>query len=231
MAGTTIAFIIYFIVSNVQTLSNIANMSDQVYICIPMYPEGDPSSDASQEILYWQHCTMAAMYQRVAAAIQAVGSEAHPQDYLNFYCLGKRESEQELPEGLDTPEEGSLVERVRQSLRHPVYVHSKLMVVDDTHIVLGSANINQRSLDGHRDSEICLHGHQPARGAAGGVRVFREALWAAHTGGRHPQLAEPGTQVRRREMLIELSSAISTSISYYTQLDIMCIYCIYCVCC
>ena len=173
-------------------------MSDQVYICIPMYPEGDPSSDASQEILYWQHCTMAAMYQRVAAAIQAVGSEAHPQDYLNFYCLGKRESEQELPEGLDTPEEGSLVERVRQSLRHPVYVHSKLMVVDDTHIVLGSANINQRSLDGHRDSEICLHGHQPARGAAGGVRVFREALWAAHTGGRHPQLAEPGTQVRHK---------------------------------
>ena len=98
-------------------MSNIANMSDQVYICIPMYPEGDPSSDASQEILYWQHCTMAAMYQRVAAAIQAVGSEAHPRDYLNFYCLGKRESEQELPEGLDTPEEGSLVERVRQSLR------------------------------------------------------------------------------------------------------------------
>ncbi len=26
-----------------------------VYVCIPMFPEGNPSSQAGQEVLYWQH--------------------------------------------------------------------------------------------------------------------------------------------------------------------------------
>ena len=35
-----------------------------------------------------------------------------------------------------------------------VYVHSKLMIVDDDHVILGSANINDRSMMGDRDSEL-----------------------------------------------------------------------------
>jgi len=35
-----------------------------------------------------------------------------------------------------------------------VYVHSKLMIVDDKYVICGSANINDRSLIGKRDSEI-----------------------------------------------------------------------------
>ena len=164
----------------------------KVYICIPMFPEGDPKSQASQEILYWQHCTMQAMYKRVAAAIEKMDSGKHPQDYLNFFCLGKRETQEEVPEYLDTPEDDSPAEMVRKSLRHPIYVHSKLMIVDDVHIVLGSANINQRSLDGNRDSEICMHGFQPGSNM-GGVHVFREALWSAHLGGYVPGLSDPGS--------------------------------------
>jgi hypothetical protein len=41
-----------------------------VYITVPLFPEGDPTSMASQEILYWQHCTMEAMYRRIAREIQ-----------------------------------------------------------------------------------------------------------------------------------------------------------------
>jgi len=37
-----------------------------------------------------------------------------------------------------------------------VYVHSKLMIADDSVILIGSANINDRSLMGDRDSEIGL---------------------------------------------------------------------------
>jgi phospholipase D1/2 len=37
-----------------------------------------------------------------------------------------------------------------------VYVHSKLMIVDDTCTIIGSANINDRSLLGDRDSEIAV---------------------------------------------------------------------------
>ncbi len=37
-----------------------------------------------------------------------------------------------------------------------IYVHSKLMIVDDLYALLGSANINDRSLLGERDSEIAI---------------------------------------------------------------------------
>lgn len=37
-----------------------------------------------------------------------------------------------------------------------IYVHSKLMIIDDEVVVCGSANINDRSLMGDRDSEIAI---------------------------------------------------------------------------
>lgn len=37
-----------------------------------------------------------------------------------------------------------------------VYVHSKLLIVDDDTAIIGSANINDRSLLGDRDSEIAV---------------------------------------------------------------------------
>ena len=35
-----------------------------------------------------------------------------------------------------------------------IYIHSKLMLVDDEYAIIGSANINDRSMTGPRDSEI-----------------------------------------------------------------------------
>lgn len=35
-----------------------------------------------------------------------------------------------------------------------VYVHSKLMIVDDRYAICGSANLNDRSMLGNRDSEV-----------------------------------------------------------------------------
>jgi phospholipase D1/2 len=37
-----------------------------------------------------------------------------------------------------------------------IYIHSKLMIVDDEFAIIGSANINDRSLIGSRDSEIAI---------------------------------------------------------------------------
>ncbi len=37
-----------------------------------------------------------------------------------------------------------------------VYVHSKLMIVDDVVTIIGSANVNDRSMNGDRDSEIAV---------------------------------------------------------------------------
>ena len=37
-----------------------------------------------------------------------------------------------------------------------IYIHSKLMIVDDKSVLIGSANINDRSLQGTRDSELAV---------------------------------------------------------------------------
>ena len=37
-----------------------------------------------------------------------------------------------------------------------IYVHSKLMIIDDVAAIIGSANINDRSMQGSRDSEIAV---------------------------------------------------------------------------
>jgi phospholipase D1/2 len=42
-----------------------------------------------------------------------------------------------------------------------IYVHSKGMIVDDEYVIVGSANINQRSMEGTRDSEIAMGAYQP----------------------------------------------------------------------
>lgn len=41
-------------------------------------------------------------------------------------------------------------------LSEPVYIHCKVMIVDDKRAIIGSANINDRSLRGTRDSEIAV---------------------------------------------------------------------------
>lgn len=42
-----------------------------------------------------------------------------------------------------------------------LYIHSKLIIVDDSIILCGSANINDRSLAGDHDSEICIVIEEP----------------------------------------------------------------------
>lgn len=61
------------------------------------------------------------------------------------------------------------------------------MTVDDEYIIVGSANINQRSMDGARDSEIAMGAYQPhhlscKKPARGEIYGFRMALWYEHLG-------------------------------------------------
>ena len=49
----------------------------------------------------------------------------------------------------------------QKNRRMMIYVHSKGMIVDDEYVISGSANINQRSMDGSRDTEIAMGGYQP----------------------------------------------------------------------
>eukprot|EP00475_Leptophrys_vorax_P010817 TRINITY_DN1738_c0_g2_i1.p1 TRINITY_DN1738_c0_g2~~TRINITY_DN1738_c0_g2_i1.p1 ORF type:complete len:822 (-),score=225.05 TRINITY_DN1738_c0_g2_i1:60-2525(-) len=132
------------------------------YVLVPMYPEGEPSSGAVQTILRWQANTMEMMYKLIAEALDQYGPEnAHPTDYLNFYCLGNRET-LDGSQSLKAPREDNEIEqKLFHTRRMMVYVHSKGMIVDDEALIVGSANINQRSMSGSRDSEIAIAAYQP----------------------------------------------------------------------
>ncbi|KDP32412.1 hypothetical protein JCGZ_13337 [Jatropha curcas] len=172
-----------------------------VYIVIPMWPEGVPESGSVQAILNWQNRTMEMMYSDIAEALHAKGLDSNPKDYLSFFCLGNRETkktgEHEPPE---KPEHDSNYSRAQEARRFMIYVHAKMMIVDDEYIIIGSANINQRSMDGARDTEIAMGAYQPhylatneQAAARGQVHGLRMSLWYEHLGMLDDSFSQPET--------------------------------------
>ena len=53
------------------------------------------------------------------------------------------------------------VSNTQKFMRFMIYVHAKGMIVDDEYVILGSANINQRSMAGTKDTEIAMGAYQP----------------------------------------------------------------------
>jgi phospholipase D1/2 len=139
------------------------------------------------------------MYRRIAQALREANTPGHPQDYLLFLCPINKEDVDDIPDELETPPRGSKAAVLRQSRRFMIYVHSKLIIVDDSLAILGSANINQRSLAGSRDTEIAVSVHQPQHLAQGGtlpsgeVAQFRLRLMEEHLGCQSQVLVEPNS--------------------------------------
>ena len=82
-----------------------------------------------------------------------------------------------------------------------IYVHSKLLIVDDAYVITGSANINQRSLDGDRDSELAIGAYQSTHLCSdhtslplGDVHDFRLGLFTEHLGWFDPIMSDPGSE-------------------------------------
>ncbi|XP_057775686.1 phospholipase D beta 1-like [Salvia miltiorrhiza] len=182
-----------------------------VYIIVPMWPEGVPTSTPTQRILFWQYNTMQMMYETIYKALQEVGmeNEYEPQDYLNFFCLGNREADVSGGKPDTKSSSGNTPQALtRKNRRFMIYVHSKGMIVDDEFVLMGSANINQRSLEGTRDTEIAMGAYQPQYTWAnkhanphGEIYGYRTSLWAEHTGTleqcfEHPESLECVRRVR-----------------------------------
>ena len=173
----------------------------RAYILIPLHPEGDPSSVAVQEILHWQHRTMEMMYRKIAKTLKKRKISDHPTEYLSFFCVGKREGPEDLPDGLDEPDSDSVAAKARENMRFMIYVHSKMAIFDDEYVIVGSANINERSMSGNRDSEMAVGAFQNEftkenvgdELIKGKVHDFRLALWAEHCGEHDSLHIDPNT--------------------------------------
>ncbi|MQM09315.1 hypothetical protein Taro_042186, partial [Colocasia esculenta] len=143
--------------------------------------------------------TMQMMYKVIGQELESMNSNQHPQDYLNFYCLGSLELE-DTSDANNQDSEKNASALSQSSRRFMIYVHSKGMIVDDDYVILGSANINQRSLDGSRDTEIAMGAYQPhhtwaekKRYPHGQVHGYRMSLWAEHLGIVRNCFEEPHT--------------------------------------
>ncbi|KAJ0968817.1 hypothetical protein J5N97_021694 [Dioscorea zingiberensis] len=178
-----------------------ANERFSAYIVVPMWPEGIPTSTPTQRILFWQNKTMQMMYEIIYKALKEVGLEDtyEPQDYLNFFCLGNREApDPSNPSSGGPAAVNSPNALARKNRRFMIYVHSKGMIVDDEYVIVGSANINQRSLEGTRDSEIAMGAYQPEHtwarrlsGPRGQIYGYRMSLWAEHIGSLEECFTQP----------------------------------------
>ncbi|EPM65266.1 phospholipase D/transphosphatidylase, partial [Pseudomonas syringae pv. theae ICMP 3923] len=85
----------------------------------------------------------------------------------------------------------------------PVYIHSKLMIVDDVYTTHGSANINTRSMMVDSELNIC-HEHADI------TQQLRRRLWDLHTMGRGMQ-DEPKAAFKAWEKIIKRNKEFKNS--------------------
>ncbi|NXK37770.1 PLD2 Phospholipase, partial [Piprites chloris] len=119
------------------------NKRFRVYVVIPLLPgfEGDISTgggNALQAIMHFNYRTMCRGENSILAQLKAEGVGDKWINYISFCGL---RTYAEL--------EGKLVTEL-------IYVHSKLLIADDNTVIIGSANINDRSMLGKRDSEMAI---------------------------------------------------------------------------
>lgn len=65
----------------------------------------------------------------------------------------------------------------------PIYVHAKLMVIDDAVLRIGSANLNNRSMGLDSECDVFIDSRRPGNGhAAAAIAALRHSLLAEHLG-------------------------------------------------
>ncbi|KAK4982894.1 Phospholipase D1 [Elasticomyces elasticus] len=143
-------------------------------IVIPLMPGFQNSVDAQDGtsvrlIMQCQYRSICRGETSIFARLRASGIE--PSDYIEFYAL--RQWGKIGPRKCLTTEQ--------------LYIHAKCMVVDDRRVIIGSANINERSMLGSRDSEVA-------------ALVEDQAVIDSYMGGQPFKVAKFAHELRMRLM-------------------------------
>nr|CCA20619.1 Phospholipase D putative [Albugo laibachii Nc14] len=149
----------------------------RVYVLMPLLPafEGNIRSEELTNlhaVMHWQFATICRGRHSLFSELRQFTNE--PEDYVAFFGLRNYGI---MPNGCVSTEQ--------------IYIHSKLLIADDCYVIIGSANINDRSMLGYRDSEIAvvvedmefteglMNGKSCRRGIAASMlrmQLFREHL-------------------------------------------------------
>jgi len=141
-----------------------------VYITVPVHPEGSLGKASIAVQVYWTMQTIAFGSQSLLNGIRRSIKARELQDQ------GDRSYMRVVDDDANTEYESVPVEacfkyvtllnlrnwaklgsgKNERYVTEQIYVHTKLMIVDDLYALFGSANINDRSLLGERDSEIAV---------------------------------------------------------------------------
>ncbi|CAG8441424.1 6591_t:CDS:10 [Funneliformis caledonium] len=153
---------------------------------LPAFEADLSSKDAGtiRMVMHWQYVSICRGGKSLLEKISAAG--INPEDYISFFALrgydkihhghgnkGKKngdvsedsfsdERQRSLFDGGRIGGEPAIPAGIVQMdarqlyVTEEVYIHSKLMIVDDRFVICGSANINDRSQLGNRDSEIAI---------------------------------------------------------------------------
>ncbi|KAL0590423.1 hypothetical protein ABG067_001669 [Albugo candida] len=153
------------------------NQVFRVYVLMPLLPafEGNIRSEELTNlhaVMHWQFATICRGRHSLFSELRQFTNE--PEDYVAFFGLRNYGI---MPNGCVSTEQ--------------IYIHSKLLIADDCYVIIGSANINDRSMLGYRDSEIAvviedmeftdglMNGKTCRRGVAASslrMQLFREHL-------------------------------------------------------
>jgi phospholipase D1/2 len=115
----------------------------RVIIFIPLLPgfAGEPQESGTLQIIL-KHTYASICRNYGTSIIEKLSEKMENKDdwkkYIGFYSLRNHDLVRDVP------------------TTEIIYIHSKLMIVDDKHVIIGSANINDRSMLGSRDSEFCV---------------------------------------------------------------------------
>ncbi|XP_041824546.1 phospholipase D1 [Melanotaenia boesemani] len=114
----------------------------RVYVVTPLLPgfEGDINTGGGSAIQAVMHFNYRTMNRGDYSIISQLKREMGDQ-WMNYISIAGLRTHADL--------EGKLVSEL-------IYVHSKMLIVDDRSVIIGSANINDRSMLGKRDSEVAV---------------------------------------------------------------------------
>lgn len=176
-----------------------------VYMVLPVHPEGllnDPIIMhqihlTMQSLVFGKHSLIKRIQRRMALREQRMNnvSPKEAADNIEIRDEHKRPAyeQQDWSRYLTLLNLRTWDELDGRVVTEQIYVHSKLLIADDRVAILGSANINDRSLEGSRDSELAVivRGRTPIEVALDGkcmarvsktVHELRIALWKKHFG-------------------------------------------------
>ena len=119
------------------------NQKWKAFILIPLMPAfpsqvDKPDGSSLRLIMQCQYMSICRGENSIFGKLRKLGIE--PEDYIQFYSL--RNWTEIGPN-----------KRLVTSL---LYVHAKVLIVDDRSCIIGSANVNERSMTGNRDSEVAI---------------------------------------------------------------------------